>query len=108
MPQPVKPQVQGTDVKSLGEQTGVKQWKQGDPVNVIGDLKEDPAETPVPPAGTDAQQPQGPAVYKPRVLKSSEPQVLGDDLRGLAKVQPYQPGAPVRVIEDLKESGTEQ
>jgi hypothetical protein len=62
--------------------------------------------------GTSIQQAQGSppsqGSAQPTVLEPVQPQVLNDDLRGLNTVAPYRPGQPVRVMEDLKESGVEK
>lgn len=95
--QPAAPQVQERDVRSLTEEAPVKRWKEGDPVRIVPDLREDGD------AGTSedqaAQQPPEPTVRAPVA-----PQVMERSVNELPKVRPYREGEPVRVVPDLRES----
>lgn len=95
--EPAAPEVQERDVRSLTEEAPVKRWKEGDPVRIVPDLREDGD------VGTGeeqaAQQPPEPTVRAPVA-----PQVMDRSINELPKVQPYREGEPVRVVPDLKES----
>jgi DNA replication initiation complex subunit (GINS family) len=97
---PAAPAVQQRDIKSLAEEKPVKPWKPGDPVRVMGDLREDG--TPEP--GKDATQPPDQSSSKPIVRGPVAPQVMEGSVDQLPKTKPYKEGDPVRVVPDLKES----
>ena len=95
--EPAAPQVQERDVRSLTEEAPVKRWKEGDPVRIVPDLREDGD------VGTGegqaAQQSPEPIVRAPVA-----PQVMERSVNELPKAKPYREGEPVRVVPDLKES----
>ena len=97
---PATPAVQQRDIKSLAEEKPVKPWKPGDPVRVMGDLREDG--TPAP--GKDATQSPDQSSSKPIVRGPVAPQVMEGSVDQLPKAKPYKEGDPVRVVPDLKES----
>jgi hypothetical protein len=94
---PAAPQVQERDVRSLTEEAPVKRWKEGDPVRIVPDLREDGD------GGTGEEQAsqQSP---EPTVRAPVAPQVMDRSVNELPKVAPYREGEPVRVVPDLKES----
>ncbi len=98
MPEPAAPQVQERNVKSLSEEKPVQEWKPGDPVRVMGDLRED--EKP----GTGKDEPRSQPPLRPIVREAVVPQVMEGSLKDLTKVRPYKEGDPVRVVPDLRES----
>lgn len=98
MQEPAAPQVQERNVKSLSEEKPVQEWKPGDPVRVMGDLREDEK----PGTGKDESQSQPPP--RPIVREAVVPQVMEGNLKALTKVRPYKEGDPVRVVPDLRES----
>lgn len=77
----------------------MKPWKPGDPVRVMEDLKEDPPKE----NGRGEAQAQGPQ-QGPVVREPVAPKVMDKKLQDLPQARPYQPGEPVRVMEDLKET----
>jgi hypothetical protein len=95
--EPAAPQVQEQDVRSLTEEAPVKRWKEGDPVRVVPDLREDGD------VGTGEEQAaqQSP---EPTVRAPVAPQVMDHSVNELSKIRPYREGEPVRVVPDLKES----
>jgi hypothetical protein len=94
---PAAPQVQEQDVRSLTEEAPVKRWKEGDPVRIVPDLREDgEVET-----GAEQAAEQSPA---PIVRAPVAPQVMDRSVNELSKAEPYREGQPVRVVPDLKES----
>ncbi len=102
--QPIVPRAQDKDLRSLADDNAVREWKPGDPVRVMEDLREDKgadqqAGESRDEALPDDQRPVGPFVRGPVA-----PQVLKEDLSDLSKVKPYRPGEPVRVMPDLRES----
>jgi len=97
---PAVPAVQQRDIKSLAEEKPVTPWKPGDPVRVMGDLRE--SGTPEP--GKDATQSQDQSSSKPIVGKPVAPQVMEGSVNQLPTTKPYKEGDPVRVVPDLKES----
>ena len=99
-PVPVGPQVQERDVQSLSEDKPVKEWKPGDPVRVMPDLRED--ENAESATGEDKGQSQ--TSSKPIVHEAVAPKVMKGSLQGLTKVKPYKKGDRVRVVPDLRES----
>ena len=90
--EPVAPRVQERDVKSLSEEQTVKQWKPGDPVKVMPDLREEASNDEAP----QRSQPKA-IVYKPVAPKVSDVGV-----NELPKVKPYKAGDPIRVVPDLR------
>jgi hypothetical protein len=95
--QPAAPQVQERDVRSLTEEAPVKRWKEGDPVRIVPDLREDGEVG----TGEDQAARQSP---EPTVRAPVAPQVMERSVDELPKVKPYREGEPVRVVPDLKES----
>lgn len=95
--QPAAPQVQERDVRSLTEEAPVKRWKEGDPVRIVPDLREDGDVG----TGEDEAARQSP---EPTVRAPVAPQVMERSVNELPKVEPYREGEPVRVVPDLKES----
>jgi hypothetical protein len=94
---PAAPQVQERDVRSLTEEAPVKRWKEGDPVRIVPDLREDgEVET-----GEEQAAEQSPA---PIVRAPVAPRVMDRNVNELSKAKPYREGEPVRVMPDLKES----
>lgn len=90
-------QVQEQDVRSLTEEAPVKRWKEGDPVRIVPDLRQDgEVETG---EGQAAEQSPAPIVRAPVA-----PQVMDRSVNELSKAKPYREGEPVRVVPDLKES----
>jgi hypothetical protein len=80
----------------LSEQYKVKDWKPGDPVRVVPDLRE------------DAQSDQGGEDYEteasaPMVHDRVAPQVREGSVEDLTTAEEYQEGDPVRVAPDLRE-----
>lgn len=92
-----EPVVQEQDVRSLEEQAPVKQWKPGDPVRVVPDMRTD--ETPAEPETEATQRTPAPVVHE-RVT----PKVAEGSVRDLNKIDSYEEGDPVRVVPDLKTS----
>ena len=97
--EPAAPQVQERDIPSLSEEAPVKKWKPGDPVRVVPDLRES-GDAEVGEAGP-AEKPLQPTVREPVA-----PQVMERRVDELSEAKPYREGDPVRVVPDLKESGT--
>lgn len=99
---PVSPGVQEADVGSMSEERPVQEWKPGDPVRVVPDLRTSPEtdlaegepETPVAPAGSCVRKPV-------------EPLVMEQNLRDLPEVDVHQEGDPVRIVPDMKESDSQ-
>ncbi len=98
MPEPAAPQVQERNVKSLSEEKPVQEWKPGDPVRVMGDLREDEK------AGTGKGESKSQPPLRPIVHEAVVPQAMDGSLKDLTKVRPYKEGDPVRVVPDLRES----
>ena len=98
--EPSAPAVQQQDVKSLSEKKPVKQWKPGEPVRVMGDLRESGT------TGFDKNQSSSAdrPPLKPIVREAVSPQVMEGRVDELPKAKPYKEGEPVRVVPDLKES----
>jgi hypothetical protein len=94
---PASPQVQERDVRSLTEEAPVKRWKEGDPVRIVPDLREDGGVEP----GEEQAAEQSPA---PIVRAPVAPQVMDRSVNELSQAEPYREGQPVRVVPDLKES----
>jgi hypothetical protein len=94
---PAAPQVQERDVRSLTEEAPVKRWKEGDPVRIVPDLRQDGEVE----AGEEQAAEQSPA---PIVRAPVAPQVMDRSVNELSKAAPYREGQPVRVVPDLKES----
>jgi hypothetical protein len=95
--EPAAPQVQERDVRSLIEEAPVKRWKEGDPVRIVPDLREDGD------VGTGEEQ-AGQQPPEPIVRAPVAPQVMDRSVNELSKVKRYREGQPVRVVPDLKES----
>jgi hypothetical protein len=87
------PQVQERDVRSLTGEAPVKRWKEGEPVRIVPDLREDGE------VRTDEEQSPAPIVRAPVA-----PQVMDRSVNELSRAKPYREGEPVRVVPDLKES----
>jgi hypothetical protein len=94
---PAAPQVQERDVRSLTEEAPVKRWKEGEPVRIVPDLREDGEVR----TGEEQAAEQSPA---PVVRAPVAPQVMDRSVNQLSKAKPYREGEPVRVVPDLKES----
>jgi hypothetical protein len=82
----------------------MKPWQPGEPVRVMDDLREDqqPASE-----GGGPEAATKPSM-KPIVRGPVKPRVQDKDLSELPKMKPYKKGDPVRVMEDLKESDSDQ
>jgi hypothetical protein len=94
---PASPQVQERDVRSLTGEAPVKRWKEGDPVRIVPDLREEGEVEP----GEEQAAEQSPA---PIVRAPVVPQVMDRSVNELSKAKPYREGQPVRVVPDLRES----
>ncbi len=101
--EPGSPQIQDVDVRSLSEDKPMQPWKPGDPVRVMGDLKEDGQE------GSDGNEKKPKdGISKPIVRQPVAPKVMDKDVDELDKVKPYKPGDPVRVVPDLREDDSKK
>lgn len=91
-----RPAEQEKDVRSLSEQYKVKEWKPGDPVRVVPDLREDAKADQ---KGEDYETEASAPMVHDRVA----PQVREGSVEDLATAEEYQEGDPVRVAPDLRE-----
>ncbi|HEX2281060.1 MAG TPA: hypothetical protein VHG52_04780 [Thermomicrobiales bacterium] len=90
------PAEQEKDVRSLSEQYKVKEWKPGDPVRVVPDLREDANSA----EGGEHNKTEASA---PMVHDRVAPQVREGSVEDLTTAEEYQEGDPVRVAPDLRE-----
>lgn len=96
----VAPQVQEQGINDLAKENPVTQWKPGDPVRIVPDLRES-GDASQPPAIVEMQPPQP---LKPIVHPPVAPEVTEQRTDRLPTVKPYQEGQPVRIVPDLRES----
>lgn len=117
---PIKPlvrravaaQAQSTTVRSLTRAKIMQQWRAGDPVIVIEDLKEqltqearrgDESRRVAPPEQSPPRQPMVRQPVSPQRQRIALPEITQSRV-----IRPWKPGEPVRVIDDLKEEGSPQ
>jgi hypothetical protein len=116
--QPIAPEVQAQGVDEMTRKSPMVPWKPGDPVRVVPDLRESGEELPT--EAEDAKEPEEPRQsqeaqiemrppqpLKPVVRAPVAPQVMEGNVGGLPAAEPYEEGDPVRIVPDMKESGTE-
>ncbi len=99
----VTPHVLTTDVTRLAQRAPVRVWHEGMPVRIIEDLREGGEGSGGEGGTTGGGQPGGPTGAT--VHERRAPGVSAAETRAMPPVKEWKPGEPVRVMEDLRESG---
>jgi hypothetical protein len=99
----VTPHVLTTDMERLARRAPARVWREGMAVRVIEDLRESDGRA----KGGDEAAGGGsaPGGTGATVQERRAPGTTTRDARSMPPVKRWEPGAPVRVIEDLRESG---